>query len=234
MPAILANAKNFLINSDYPLDKVVYMTSGSVIVPASDYNDISISHGLPFTPLVNAIYSTSSTFDIAYEYNSGQVNTDLSIPSPFLYDTSDTSDATHITLRHTNYSVSPVTLYYRVYAFMPTTASAGVSFTASIADNFTINSDINYTKLILSGATAYSSVVSSTEVIPHGLGYKPQVMAWVENSLGTVSKTFTPILDTGVMYGSGVVVDDTNVTYIRPDFMGGVAERLHYRIYADE
>ena len=234
MPAILANAKNFLINSDYPLDKVVYMTNGSVAVPASNYNDISISHGLGFAPLVSAIYSTSSTFDIAYEYNSGQVNTDLTIPSPFMYSTSDTSDATSIVLRHTNHSASPVTLYYRVYAFMPTTASADVSFTASAADNFTLGSDYNYTKLIASGVTAYSSVVSSTEVIPHGLGYKPQVMAWVENSVGVVSKTFTSITDTGVLYGSGVIVDDTNVTYIRPDFTGGNAERLHYRIYADE
>lgn len=234
MPAILANAKNFFINSDYPIDKVVYMTSGSVTIPASDYNDVTIPHGLGFAPLVSAIYSTSSTFTIAYEYNSGQVNTDLTIPSPFLYDTGGASDATYITLRHTNNTASPVTLYYRVYAFMPTTASADVSFTAGVADNFTINSDYNYTKLILSGATAYSSVVSSTEVIPHGLGYKPQVMAWVENSLGTVSKTFTPILGTGVMYGSGVVVDETNVTYIRPDFMGGIAERLHFRVYADE
>lgn len=225
---------NLLIDTDHPLDKVIYMKSGSVSVGGYNYNDITIAHGLPFAPLVSAIYSTSSSFPIAWEYNSGEINTSATAPSPFRYDTRVVSDSSNITIRHTNNMSSTVTLYYRLYGFMPSTANDLVGFTDGIADDFVVNSDWNYTKLLLAGATAWSSADNSTVTVNHGLGYRPQVEAWVETGTGIYKRTFTDAAPNGTSYSGAVEVGTNTVVFRRSAGMFGNSSRFHYRIYVDE
>ena len=227
------DSRNMLVSSDFPLDKVVFMSSGSISVPPFGFNDVSVPHGLPFIPLVSAVYSTTSDFETTYEYNSGPVQTNTSLPGVFLYDTSDMSTSEHIILRHSNNTASSVTLYYRVYAFMPSTANDLVGFTVTEADDFVMNTDYNYTKLFMSGVTPYSSVANSVEVITHGLGYRPQVSAWQQKPDGVYSVTSALLLANGNTTGGMVSVTDNNIIYQREDFPFG-ASRLHYRIYIDE
>lgn len=227
------DARNFSISSDYPIDKVIYMTSGSVTISGYNYNDVTIPHGLPFTPLTTDIYSLTPSFDTSYEYNSGPVQTDPLLSSPFLYNTGSESDSTNITLRHTNNSPSSVTIYYRVYGFMPSTVNEEAAWTASVADNFVMNSDYNYTKLFDAGVTAYSDIPDSIETINHNLGYRPQVMAWSEESSVVYSRNFTSLYPDGSNDGGAIYIDENSIIFQRQFFLFN-ASRLHYRIYIDE
>ena len=113
MPAIQANAKSFLINSDYPLDKVVYINQGSVNIGGGI--DRIIAHGLPFTPLISFVWSFTADFAITYQFNNG------SFPSGnpgyyFSLQLSIQANATNITLSG-NGTITSTTVYYRIFGF---------------------------------------------------------------------------------------------------------------------
>ena len=108
---------------------------------------------------------------------------------------------------------------------MPSDVDIEAPYTQSSLDDFNLNTDFNYTKLLLSGVTA-----SQNATITHGLGYYPQVETWYVSSF-----------DSRVVYSNGDLPDGTwvPVSSINTDSLvlsdtTGTASRWHYRIYVDE
>lgn len=229
MPAILANARKFLANSDYPFDKVVYLKTGSYTVPNNTMGEtVTIPHGLPFTPLIGGNWSLMSSFTVAYEYSSGP------FPSSalgYLFDTITNvyADATNIYVSADNLNASAKTIYYRIFGFQPSTDESDVPGIASQGDSFLFNSGYNYTKLYLSGyvdtpATSGSSV---NVAVLHDLGYIPQISAWVSNS------TYVAPVGSSHTFASTTLAS-ANSSYLNftvKPFTS--AQRAYYRIYLD-
>lgn len=225
-------ASDFLLNTDYPLDKVIWMDSGSVTIPAYDTYGLYINHGLPFTPLAKGRWTTDSTWGVSYEMNGGPIDTSPTAPHAYTYATSISSTSTQVIFGAKSYKSTSTTIYYRLWALMPSTVNDEVAHTSSTLNNFIINTDVNYSKLYLSGVTSYTTTVSNVQTINHNLGYRPQVMAWSEQRGVVYDKTFSSIFS-GVLQNGAVNVGTNTVDFIAPDFLGGIPIRYHYRIYID-
>ena len=214
MPAIVSNAPNMLIDSDYPLDKIIYMTSGSFVLPGySGLGTITqVPHFLPFRPLVIGTWSTDANFTTSKECF-----------APIFTDVDGTyveasADDTYVTLNGINYVVGAAdkTIYFRVYGFMPSDVNLNAPFTASAADKFALSTDYNYTKLY------YNDIIPATAstAITHNFGYRPQVIAWVKNY---------NIYGTQMVNRSGVVKVDTTSVVVT-----SATKDVHLRIYLDK
>jgi hypothetical protein len=224
MPAIQANARNFLVNSDYPLDQVVYKNPGQLTVSAASFGTSVVAHGLPFTPLPQGNWSTQPDFAVSYEFGSGPPNPSVAT-SIYLYDVTVDALGPDVTVSVTNYSGSPVTIYYRVYAYQPSNVNLDVPHTND-ADTYLLNTDMNYTKLFRADLFAQAAV-SGAVAVPHSLGYYPQAAAWTE-----VSGVIRPIYqaDPGI---SEVTCEVGTVSLIFT-FVFPSAMNVHYRIWLDD
>ena len=223
----MADPRNFLLNSDYPLDKAILLKSDLITSFGSFY---SFSHGLSFTPLIVVVWSMTSDFTTSYGIGGGPLSA-----TPFIaFDPlcqAAWATSSEVFVQFSNFIGSPV--YIRIYGIEPTTSSADLSFTSISADNFTLNTDYNYTKLLDSGVTDWSSTPSSTVVVAHNLGYYPQVEVWYERPSKIQCLGIINTSDASGYFSSSVDVGTTNVTFIRDPYLAE-NERFHYRIYADE
>jgi len=219
------NANKTLINSDYPLDKVVFMASGSFTEPSGGFGEYNVPHGLPFRPLLVGTWSTDPNFTISYEAGTSGF-TDLSIAQLTIQSTTNT-----IRLLPTNYTGSTITYYWRVFGFMPSDVNLDASFTAAQADLFAMSSEYNYTKLWQEGVLLWNG---TTQTINHGFGYRPQVDIWFEQELNSNLLTrWYQGIDNSFMGTDSVQVTDTQIIF-RFLSSGGVAGRKwFYRIYQD-
>jgi hypothetical protein len=222
MTALIANAKNFFINSDYPMDKVIYQLSGSQSMTGG--TSITIPHGLPFAPLVDMVWSYNSDFSVSYSDNAG--------PAPsavfgWVFDLQVTvqADATNIYI-NSGGPASPATVYYRVFAFQPDDSNASLPATVSAGDSFVLNSGYNYAKLLNAGHTAYGTGAVNL-VIPHNLGYIPQLKIWLKttrvNPLDYLADdSFSWQVDATT---SSITISNSSVL---------TAGTIYYRIYMDQ
>lgn len=228
MPAIQANARNFLLNSDYPLDKVILLKTGQVSLGGyPSYQQVVIPHGLPFTPLVTGNWSTFSDFSVAYEFTLGPIANPLR--NLFLYATAIRADATNIIIDFTNFGDPAVTLYYRVFGFQPSDSNAVIAPTAVLSDNLTFSSDYNYAKLLLAGK---SVVPDGIIVIPHNLGYMPQVLGWYEQA-GSVYPITQAVQGPPATRVNGIEVTSSQII-LDNTTGGGPSMTYHYRVYLDD
>ena len=87
--------RNFLLNTDYEMDKIVYFKEGSL--NAGQY-DVDMPHGLNFTPLVFGVCA---------------FNSDFSDPRsvPFNYTTRDTTKTFSASANGTNVRISYINYY---------------------------------------------------------------------------------------------------------------------------
>lgn len=227
MTAILSNAKDFLVNSDYPVDKVIFLQSYSVFLASLGFEDLTYAHGLSFTPLVVARWSTNSNLIPTYNILGGPT-----ISSGYAYTTRIWADSTNIYISATNNTGSDATIYFSVYGFMPSTDDDDVTPTASSADSFALSSDYNYTKLYLYGTVDLPTGTGSQSVL-HSLSYYPQVSLWMEqsgsiypviyNAVSTVVPAFNEI--NYYVTTNSLVIDHYDLLSVR---------KIHYRIYLDE
>jgi len=224
----MTNPNNFLVNSDYPQDKVIFLASGSTSLGSYfSAASVNVPHGLTFTPLPRMVWSTSSDFSVCYEAGSG--------PAPqnvLRYNLGITgdiySDATNISINFTNFISTAYTIYYRIFCFAPSNVTVDIDSTSSSGDNFILNTDQNYLKLLSSGKVA---LTSNTVTVDHNLGYIPQVDAWIEDGSGLI---YPPQSNGSILYPSfgitGYVATTTQLI-----FYGYSAYSFgHYRIYTDK
>lgn len=218
-------ANNAIISSDTPLDKIVYMDSGSFSVPTGSFLEINVPHTLGFRPLIICTWSTDPNFTVSYEAGtSGYAS--MSVPQL-------TAQAMPNSIRFLplNQTGSNLTYYWRVFGFMPSDVDVDAPFTATIADSFALNTDYNYTKLWKEDVILWTP---GTQAVDHNFGYRPQVDIWFEQELNAdlLSRWYQG-MDTSYLGTDNVRITDTQVLF---DFRssGGVSGRKwYYRIYLD-
>ena len=210
--------KDFLLNTDYEMDKVIYFTEGKVNT-ADEYQK-KISHNLGFAPLVfgvcsfNANYSDPRTIPYDYQTQSTTV---------YFYARATDKD---IRLEFGDFSGGR-TIYYRIYGFEPSDSRAKIGATSKYAKRFILNTDYNYCKLYKKG------ILNGDGTISHNLGYVPQVLAWQEGTDPIDSKTTIAPIENSEPSNPMATPQQTRVTSSVVTFEG-YPSKIHYRIYYDE
>lgn len=232
MSSLLTNAPRFAIDTDFPLDKVVYTYSGSISLnPWTSWSGTVTqvtTTGLSYDVLPIMFYSTTPDFSICYQSESSPP--DPNFRNIYLYNVNCSASGGKVTVNATSFADPAVTIYYRVFCFEPTNINLDTPATNVGVDNFMLNSDYNYTKLYLAGIASWTttSYVSTPIVINHNLGYIPQVLCWTDD--GT---TKSPVDVSQIFPDSsvgGTTVDTINFSYFANGAPNG---NLHYRIYLD-
>lgn len=217
------DSKDMLISSDFPLDKVIYIGGHQVTLGNFENEFIAIPHNLGFTPLVTAQWSTDANFSVAYGINGGP-----SVGADRAFDTSIDATGDVINLLTQNRSGSSATIYYRIFAFVPSNVNPESDFTSVVGDDFIINTDYNYMKLFDTGVSTIG--VGQTVSISHGLGYYPRVMVWHTFGSG-LRPHFLNYADESI--GLFVRLTTTELILHNKDTFSGSLQ-VHYRIYSDE
>lgn len=227
----MVDSRQFLLNTDYPIDNIVFLAEGSFSSPVGFGNTITIaSHGLSFTPLPMLVWSNDADFTVSNTFfDTALASTFFSggIGQQYLpYATS--SD---IVIQADNSTGSTQTVYYRVYCFPPSDIpdDAIVPATANEGDSFTFNTDYNYLKMIRSG-----KLTTSAPTYDHNLGYVPRVLKW-----GILTGVYaTPIVapnfassDTTGSAGftTGVYATTSSIGWMNPNTF----DEIEYRLYGD-
>jgi len=226
MPTDIAKAKQMFLSTDYPIDKIVFTLESSVSVAAFGFADIDTPHGMAGIPLVNGFWTTDPTWSTSYEINTG-----IYINGNLAYRTGVASNSTNVRFSMNNQTGSPVTLYYRIFAFSPEDDSDFDAGATNIYNSFKLNTDYNYPKLYATGRWNEPSTGGGyvTRVIfNHNLGYVPQVQAW--QTLGGFT---SPITGADAVTGSttGMEVTETQLIFYFSTFS---ASTIYYRVYLDE
>lgn len=225
----MADTRRFLLNTEYPVDKIVYLKEGSFIASGASNGPESASfhsfqHGLPFTPLLDGNWSFDADFTRTFE-----LFHPLAGFLPGRQFMRCYADATKVEFDFRNWSMTnrpDFRVYYRVYGFMPPDVSMETATdpTSSQSSNkFIFNTEQNYSKLFITGSIVIGS--DGRGVINHNLGYLPQVDLW-EVSDGQIYK---------MSVGYGVRVTESQLIFEPPSsgFFGPMTGKFYYRIYAD-
>lgn len=219
--------RDFLINTDYEMDKIVFVGEGIIQTTPGNEQDAYISTGLPFYPLAFGICAYDKDFKNAWSiphstdyYMIGTNPVTLEAELSINVHTEKNMIVVSYKAASTASNVRP--MYYRVYAFEPTTSNAKVGATKGHAGTFLLNSDHNYRKLYKKG----HAMAGETVVINHNLGYIPQCRFWYD--WGGQNDGF--IHD----YNDSLTITDKVVSFTVPS--GGLLDSsiLHYRVYCDE
>lgn len=216
----MVDPRNFFLNTDNPLDKVVYLNQGSMIMGSG--MSVDIPHGLPYTPLISFIWSFTADFAITYQENNGP------FPSGnpgyfFSLQVSSQSNPTNVRLSG-NGTITSTTIYYRILAFVPDDYVGNLPSTTTQADKFVLLTDLNYAKLVKVGTISVAA--SGTATIPHNLGYLPQVMVWSRPSTGVGVYP----LQYESPYNCNADITTSALVLTNLDFN---ATTVFYRVYAD-
>lgn len=232
----VADAKKMRVSSDYPMDKVVFLKTGSYSFTNGNGLIIPIPHGLKFTPLVNGSWSMTSNFSIQYEFSSGEFP---SGNNGYLYKRvmNIFADATNIYITGDNIG-STVTAYYRIYGFEPSHVTSSYAPLSAQADDFSISSDYNNPKLLLNNYIDLPAGTATDQYINvlHNIGTIPQAMGWVHYNTWNGSAMVDAVhpVGTTISYSESItlVVNEVEIVWVVPAYAN--AHRAHYRVYIDQ
>ena len=211
----MSDPKDFLLNTDYEMDKIIYFTSGS-ISPQNSYQYVG-EYNFGCIPLVFATFSFTEDFS--------DTRMSWTFTDTLTINLQAVSDGVRVLYR--NSSNPNQKLYYRVYGFMPSNAAANVGSTQKSAKQFMLNTDYNYCKLYKKG------VVDTNTTITHDLGYTPLVLAWQESPWANPAPAvITPCWASGYEDSGipSISVTKTDVSIVEIP----TNNKVHYRIYYDE
>lgn len=220
------DARNLQFSTDYSNDFIVGMWQSSFIVASSTTpTTINIPHNLSFIPLAKGGFSTSADFNPTNEISNTTVLYTINVP---VVQVAMFMDSTNITLTALNRTGATQTIYYRIYAFMPSDINEDVGELGVDRASLIFNSDNTYLKVLRSDFTLISS---SPVTIEHNLGYVPYVEAWAANATAKfpLPLVFSPINSYNRI---AVTANEESVTFY-PDTFSGI-NRYDYRIYLDD
>lgn len=227
---------DFLINTDYPIDKIVFMQSGSFSagVTFSFLLDINVSTPFAFLPIFQ--WSNNSNFEPVYTgadatYASGQSDPISFIPYGQFYNV--VSYPGKLTFIGFNNSGGTKTVYWRVVGLMPSTqdgSSIQADFTSSLADSFALNSGYNYMKLI--DRFALPNNLGADVSYNHNLGKIPTVMTWGKLGDGYTSEIASAQLLPPFNSETGLEVTASSITWLQPNSFEAIEIRLYDEVMA--
>lgn len=239
----MANLNNFRFNTDYPQDMICFFYEG---MPNWEFGghvaQAYLNNNLGFNPLIFGVWCETADFSSPKQLNTISpldYSTGLPVQDDIFVECSEWGNDRVIRLLLTAASGTAQPVYVRVYGFVPTDISPDVLSTSSNANKIIFNSDYTYRKLLMAGVQNITS--SSSVVINHNLGYRPQVMAWGENintqyqnkALFNVAASELASNNTAehkiTVNNSSLIFSFKNIVTTSTS-----SWRVHYRIYADE
>ena len=222
--------RDFLLNTDYEMDKIIYAKDFTWTVSSATYLDVA--HDLAVAPLVFGIWSYNADFSdprMLGEYDDPWGNQ---------------NQVSAMGYRHKirfglETNSGQVTFYAKVFAFEPNSQPdwateswihKALPKTSGLAKQFIINTDYNYLKLIWSGRKELAIGGWSHE---HNLGYVPQVLSWdiwqdIDND--DVGYEYESSFSYSDDYKSGLMVDTHEIHHYSAMF----PLNSEVRIYGDE
>lgn len=141
----MENPNNFLVNTDYPLDMIVYYKYHSFKTNSSKTQDITIAHNLGFAPLLFGSWSYNQDFSKAFSLLSdayGDNQLALSVKS----------DENNIYIHKYQYSPQKKNVYLKIYGYAPTTWTGDCEPTAQSNGPLILDTDNKYASLLAAGA----------------------------------------------------------------------------------
>lgn len=233
--------KKFKSSSEQPTDLVVMFLQGQT---SFEYGSFSMAHSLGFAPLIFGFWSDTADFTAPIPFS---LSPGISYLDPITYQFLPIWDSIQLSTTTTKIEMiatqaTPHDVYFRIYALMPTDQDVDVATTSQFAEYFIINSDWNYRKVLLAGDVEIERdttqfLTAKPITINHNLGYKPQVMAWVGESNGTIQQMQANQFanQQARLSQQGVVVNDRSITIRAPYPQSAVGTpKVYYRVYYDE
>ena len=241
--------RDFLLNTDFEMDKIVYFKEAELM--PDQFGGASISHSLGIAPLVFGVWSKTKDFAIPHAF----CEAGFSEPATGKYVvetiscTSTESSINFIQYAGTESTPAPFKFYVRIFGFEPSDSHKNLPKTSFNADTFVLNTDYNYLKLYKKGVENIvipsQAIAPSAITIKHNLGYRPQALFWVDSEYqGHHEVTQIDILRTAHQEnydGAVTVVPSAGIQSYTDRFViepsmpqYGDTHKLHYRIYYDE
>lgn len=214
----MADPRDFLLNTDYEMDKIILVKTGSIV------GTTDIPHNLSFAPLPFGVWSTDPNFTTVNTI--GVSDIPPTVPGQIQRLGLDcVSHENTISLIPSGQGKDSTTIYYRLYGFEPPNNSADVPSTSDLAKSFVLNTDYNYRKIM-----AIGTFTQSYQEYAHNLGYLPQVMAWGDYRGWNPSFGIEPIMYSSYFTDSKIVITNNKIKVGK--LMNG--EKVYWRIYYDE
>ena len=214
------NPEHFIINSDYPLEKIAGLfeysgTTGASTEQIPAYDTFVIPNTVGVALLIDGQFSFTPDFSVAYPLCSE--DSSHYFQALFTYCTSS-----KIEIQGAGYGGSRE-IYFRLWGFVPEDNPAIVAPTASQSkDEFVIDTRKNYLKVYKE--ERISIPAGETVSIPHDLGFEPYVKAW------RGSNSQWQVID---FYRATVSLEVT-ASFVKFTNTSEYSVPLYYRIYANE
>lgn len=223
--------RKFIVSSDYPMDFIIWNSEGEVTSQNLSPTTYTIAHGLPYTPLVFGQFSLDN----------GNSWLPLGINDFFTnkIDIYSESDNTNVYIHFTYLQSGTKTAKFRVWAFAPANASGIIQTPQQSSNVFHLDTDFNYSKLVHAGEWTIETGDRKT-IYQHGLGYIPEVMAWLETNTGKISDARPVFSDHPEYWPEQYVQINNNNLYAKFSSANQgttgttIYTKVHYRIYGGE
>lgn len=214
------NPDNFILNSDYPLEKIAGLfefsgTTGASTSTMAEGVSFQFTNTVGVPLLIDGQFSFTPDFTVAYPLMSEDENRYFSTDSAY-------TTRTTIYISGSGYGgARPI--YFRIWGFVPEDTAIVVPSTASASqDNFVLDTRKNYLKVFKDGRQKIGADESFT--IQHNLGYIPYFKVW----LGSGSSWQV------VTYGSGTLNYAIDSQKLVLTDTSGYGFNYYYRVYANE
>ena len=230
---------DFLINTDFEMDKIVWVSEGIIAIDSSSTTTPSgskltekyIKHNLPFYPLVFGFCSYHKDFKetVSLPFKANPHMESTQGQTSLYYDT-EVNLQTYgdtVLIYYESRIQNPQPIYYRIYGFEPTTSNAKVGGTKNNAATFLLDSDNNYRKLYKKGIIRRGD----NNLIRHDLGYIPQCRFWFDFG-GDNPGIIWDYYAVNGRNGCTITKDHISITFPTASYLQ--EGTLHYRIYYDK
>lgn len=211
------------LNSDLPMDKVVWLQEGEATTDNYGSWDLTIPHKLSAIPFVKGLWSSD-------DWNTTWITGSQRIDGQSITDVSDVgSDATNVYFSgFTNAPNSKIK--YKLWGVWCEDETRGclATFTKNLSKNkFVINSDYNYPQLVKEG------YLTQNEAYTHSLGFIPYCDVW---AYGTIKSGVDGYKQwTRDIYGDQIGTwADVRITdnILRLGSGPNAPSKIYYRMYA--
>ena len=219
---------NFIISSDYPIDKIVWLYQGEVTTNSYGSWELTIPHKLTARPYVKGVWTTNdwaTTWTTGSQQLSGQSYTNSSQVA---------SDGTNVYFSGYQETAKKKVKYklWGVWNEADTYSNEANPTYGMSSNRLIINTDLKYPKLIAEG------YLEKNKTYTHSLGYIPYVEIWSYREIGindyqdTVWAWVQHSEDQfGTIYGVTPQVQITDTT-IKVTNTSTSPSKIYYRIYA--